>query len=308
MTSSDGKNRADVAIVGGGPAGLQAAMVLARTRKRVVVFDAPSPPRNAASHGVHNFMGVEGMLPREIRERVWEQIDRYELAELRHEEVTDLDIDESGLFTVTAGDSEPLTVRRVILATGYRDLHPEIEGFHEARGDTIIPCPFCDGYENRDRIWGIVVNDPFEAMHFPAMAQNWTTRIKVIVNNTAIELDSTVEQQLDELGIPIHRGPITQIEQRGGKVEAVTLAAGERVEVETLLWTPPDEPVDLVKRLIARFNLEVNEMGHLATDETRQTRIEGLYAVGDVRGWTGAIESAAEGSMAASMIVHGWFS
>ncbi|MBL8165572.1 MAG: NAD(P)/FAD-dependent oxidoreductase, partial [Anaerolineae bacterium] len=73
----------DVAIIGGGPAGLQAALMLARTRRRVLVFDSPEPPRNAASHGVHNFVGLDGLLPAEIREQAWKQIAVYNSAELR---------------------------------------------------------------------------------------------------------------------------------------------------------------------------------------------------------------------------------
>jgi thioredoxin reductase len=74
----------DVAILGGGPAGLQAALVLSRTRKKIIVFDAPEPPRNAASHGVHNFLGLDGLLSIDIREIAWKQIDKYDSAEFRH--------------------------------------------------------------------------------------------------------------------------------------------------------------------------------------------------------------------------------
>ena len=88
----------DVAVIGGGPAGLQAALVLARTRKDVVVFDAPTPPRNDASHGVHNFVGLDGLLPQEIRDRAWQQIDVYESARLVRDAVQSVTrSDESGL-------------------------------------------------------------------------------------------------------------------------------------------------------------------------------------------------------------------
>ena len=297
----------DVAIVGGGPAGLQAALVLARTRKKVVVFDAPIPPRNAASHGVHNFLGLDGMLPAEIRERAWQQIEVYQHAELRQERVTDIDQDGNGHFIITAEESGQLIAKKVILALGYHDVHPDIDGFAEAWANTIIPCPFCDGYENRDRIWAVVANFEMEATHFPKMVQNWTQRIKIILNNTGIQLDPTFEQELTGMGMPIHRGAITAIEQTDGKVEGVTLNTGERIEVETLLWTPPEEQSSLVKKLISKFDLETNEMGHLKTDQTQKTKIKGLYAAGDVQGWSGAIEAAMAGNMAASVIVHGWY-
>ena len=146
----------DVAIVGSGPAGMQAALVLARTRKKIVVFDDLQPPRNAASHGVHNFLGLDGLLPAEIRRISWEQIDRYKSVELRRDRVVDIRRGDNGHFLVTSDQGDEVTARHVILAFGYHDVHPDVPGFAECWGDTIIPCPFCDGYENRDRTWGIV--------------------------------------------------------------------------------------------------------------------------------------------------------
>ncbi len=211
----------DVAIIGGGPAGMQAALVLARTRKKVVVFDAPAPPRNAASHGVHNFLGLDGMLPAEIREQAWQQINLYNHAELRRELVTDVDQGDNGDYVISTKEGGRLTTRIVILTLGYHDVFPDIDGFVEAWANTIIPCPFCDGYENRDRIWAVVANYEMEATHFPKMVQNWTQRIKIILNNVDIELDPAFEQEMIELGISIHRGEIDTIEQTDGKVEAV---------------------------------------------------------------------------------------
>ena len=85
------------------------------------------------------------------------------------------------------------------------------------------------------------------------------------------------------------------------------LDTGERVDDETLLWTPPEEQSDLVKKLIDRFGLELNEMGYLKTDEQQETNMKGIYAAGDVQGSSGGIEAAVAGSVAASTIVHRWY-
>ena len=207
----------DVAIIGGGPAGLQAALVLARTRKRIVVFDDPQPSRNAASHGVHNFIGVEGLLPSEIHRVAWEQIDRYQSAELRHERIVDVRHDHNAGFLVTNDQGDEVNARHVILAFGYHDLPPDIPGFASCWGDTIIPCPFCDGYENRDRTWGIVGASADEVSSFPLMAQNWSSDIKVILAAEA-ELPPAYEAQLGQLSIPVHRGTIIEIHHERGKV------------------------------------------------------------------------------------------
>ena len=296
----------EVAIIGGGPAGMQAGLVLARTRKKIVVFDDPQLPRNAASHGVHNFLGLDGLSPSEIRRIAWEQINRYDSAELRHERIVDIRRDDNGDFLVINDPGDMVTPRHVILALGYHDIHPNIPGFAECWGDTIIPCPFCDGYENRDRAWGIVGSSADEISSFPLMAQNWTSDIKVILAADA-ELDAAYEAQLGELGIPIHYGSITEIHHNDGKVHAVTLDSGELVEVGTLLWTPPERPSPLVQNLVDNLGLELNEYGHVAANEMQQTNVDRLWAVGDVQGWTGAIESANAGSMAAFFMVHGWY-
>ena len=298
-------NRLDVAIIGSGPAGMQAALVLARTHKNVVVFDDLRPPRNAASHGVHNFLGLDGLLPAEIRRIAWKQIDRYKSAELRSQCIVDIRHDDNGDFLVTNDQGDEVIARHVILAFGYHDLHPTIPGFAETWGDTIIPCPFCDGYENRDRTWGIVAASAVEMSGFPLMAQNWTTHIKVILAADA-ELDGSYEAQLGELGIPVHRGNITEIHQEDGKVHAVTLDSGERVDVGTLLWTPPEKPSPLVQNLVDNLDLERNEDGHISANEMQQTNIDRLWAAGDVQGWAGGIESASGGGKAAFLIVKGW--
>lgn len=300
------RERIDVAIVGSGPAGMQAALVLARTRKEVVVFDDPQPPRNAASHGVHNFLGLEGLLPADIRRTAWEQIDRYKSAQLRRERVVDIRHDDSGDFLVTNDRGDKVTARHLILAIGYHDAHPDVPGFAECWGDTIIPCAFCDGYENRDRTWGIVGSSGDEISSFPLMAQNWTSDIKVFLAADA-QLAPRYTAQLSELGIPVHRGSITAVLHEGGKVEAVILDGGERVGVGTLLWVPPEHPSPLVQVLVDNLGLELNENGHVAANQMQQTNIDRLWAAGDVQGWTGSIESANAGGMAAFFITHGWY-
>jgi thioredoxin reductase len=160
----------DIAILGGGPAGLQAALVLSRTRKKIIVFDDPEPPRNAASHGVHNFLGLDGLLPTEIRKTAWKQIDKYGSAHLRKQKIVNVN-KEDGIFVITDDNETSIRAKKVVLAVGYHDVYPDIHGFVECWADTIILCPFCDGYENRDRVWGIVVNSKVELERFPKMAQ-----------------------------------------------------------------------------------------------------------------------------------------
>jgi thioredoxin reductase len=302
----------DVAIIGGGPAGLQAALILARTRKRVIVFDAPEPPRNAASHGVHNFVGLDGLTPAEIREQAWRQIDVYNSAELRRERVVDVQSDVENGFTVIGESGVFITARHVILALGYRDVYPDIPGFRECWGDTIIACPFCDGYENRDRVWAIVAASQLTLAHLPHLYQmrmyrNWTEESRLIVASQ-FQIEDELRTTMTAQGIAVHQGDIVEVHHTAGKVEAVTLNTGEKVEVGTLWWRPDETPQPLTEKIIAHFSLELNEQGYLKTDAQHQTAVKGLWAVGDVRGWASALGAAYQASEAAYAITRLWYS
>lgn len=296
----------DVAIVGGGPAGLQAALVLARTRKRVVVFDDPTPPRNAASRGVHNFLGLDGLTPDEIRDRGWTEIGRYGTARLERRTVTSIDRDAPDGEFVIDTEAGRWSARHVLLACGYRDVYPDIDGFAQCWAHTIIPCPFCDGYENRDRTWGIVPSMVEELEVFPSMVRNWTVD-RLVIAPRDVEVTAAREAELRASGVPVHRGDIVGLTHERGELSALTLDNGHTVAVGTLLWTPAERPTTLVTDLVERLGLALDAHGHVAVDEFQRTNIDRLWAAGDVQGWTGAIEAATHGSMAAAMIVHGWY-
>lgn len=297
----------DVAVIGGGPAGLQATLMLARTRKKIIVFDDPQPPRNGASHGVHNFLGVDGLRPAQIREIAWQQIDVYQSAELREERVVNIEKGADNCFQIIGDSGTSIRARQVILAFGYRDVHPDIAGFAECWADTIISCPFCDGYENRDRTWGIVARSAMEAIHFPMMLPNWTSDIKLLLQS-GVTLEPDYEQTLINAGIAIHRGDITQIHHTGSKLEAVTLENGERVEVGTLLWIPPKQPLPLIQTLVDQLGLELDADGFVKTNEMQQTNIDRLWAAGDVQNArSGALHAAWTSNIVASMMIKGWY-
>jgi thioredoxin reductase len=298
----------DIAILGGGPAGLQTALVLSRTRKKIIVFDTPEPPRNTASHGVHNFLGLDGLLPMDIRKIAWEQINKYNSAELRKEKIVNVIKEKDEKFVITSDNESSIRAKKVILAVGYYDVYPDIPGFIECWGDTIISCPFCDGYENKDRIWGIVVNSKTQLDLFPKMIQNWTSKIKVFLSPN-IEIESVYQNELSKLNISVCRGIITKVNHSSTKVESVSLESGENIQVDTLLWIPQVKPIQLIQRLIINFGLELNEQGYIKTNEKLQTNVKGLYAAGDVKGSSpiGALAAAYNGGIAATSIVHEWY-
>ncbi|MFN8373643.1 MAG: NAD(P)/FAD-dependent oxidoreductase [Anaerolineae bacterium] len=300
------QTQSDVAIIGGGPAGLQVALMLARTRRRVMVFDAPEPPRNAASHGVHNFVGLDGLTPAEIREQAWKQIAVYNTAELRSQRVVDVQSNAEYDFLVTDETGLSIAVKHVVLALGFRDVYPDIPGFAACWGTTIIACPYCDGYENRDRAWGLVASSSQALEHMPQIYRNWTSQAKLIVP-PELPLDDEQHAALTAQGMAIHRGKIVEVQHTANRVEAVTLDTGEQVAVDTLWWRPDETPQPLTTKIITHFNLELDKNGYIKTDGQHQTAVHGLWAVGDVRGWAGALGAAYQASQAAVAISRSWY-
>ncbi|MEQ8671857.1 MAG: NAD(P)/FAD-dependent oxidoreductase [Aggregatilineales bacterium] len=299
-------NHYDIAVIGGGPAGLEATLVLARTRKRIIVFDDPQPPRNAASHGVHNLLGLDGLRPAEIREIAWKQIAVYQSAELCHEQVINIEKLNNGEFYVIGDEGTSISAKHVILAVGYRDVYPNIPGFAECWADTIIPCPYCDGYENRDRAWGIVASSVRKAHHFPPLVQNWTSDTKLLLQAN-VSIDSNYQDKLIASGISVHKGGITQIYHIDGRVKAVSLDTGEEVAVGTLLWIPPKKPLPLVHTLIENLGLEIDDEGHAKTDTIQQTNVTNLWAVGDVQNGRWALDAIYTGGKVANIIIKDWY-
>ena len=234
--------------------------------------------------------------------------EKYNSAELRKEKIVNVNKEEDGIFVITADNQTSIRAKKVVLAVGYHDVYPDIPGFIECWADTIIPCPFCDGYENRDRVWGIVTNSKMQLYLFPKMVQNWTSKIKVFITPN-IEIESPYQDKLYELNIPVYRGIIKKVNHSSTKVESVSFESGEKIQVNTLLWIPQVKPIHLIQRLIENFGLELNEQGYIKTDEKLQTNVKGLYAAGDVKGSSpiGALAAAYNGGIAATSIVHEWY-
>lgn len=296
-------NQYDVAIVGGGPAGLQAALILARIRKRVIVFDSPEPPRNAVSHGVHNFVGLDGLTPRQIRDQAWGQIDSYQSAEHHIQHIIDIQANTEGQFLVMGADGSNITAEHVILANGFKDIYPQVEGFLDCWGNTILMCPYCDGYENRDRVWGLVMTSDADLAHKPLLYRHWTTSAKCIIA-PEVALSSEREAQLTAQGLSVHRGTIAQVHHEAGKVNAVTLDTGERITVQTLWWTLAHEPQPLTAQVIANLDLALEDNGTIKTDPFYETSTPKLWAVGDIKGWATALGAAHAGAQAAYAITR----
>ncbi|MFD7785545.1 NAD(P)/FAD-dependent oxidoreductase [Streptomyces nojiriensis] len=294
----------DTVIVGGGPAGLTAALALTRYRHRTLVAQSPAPPRNQASRGLHGMIGLEGATPAEVRARAWRELDAYGLAERREAAAGDVTRAEDGGFHVALGDGTTAWARTVLLATGVVDVHPAgVEGFAECWGRTVIHCPFCIGWENADRTWGLVADDPDHAATAARAFSAWSADV-IAIAPPGMARAAETRRTLRAAGSDLVEGEIVRLHHRDGDLHTVETADGTLLARQTLLWSPPQRQVPLVDRLTTTLGLARDEAGFLTVGPDRQTRVPGLYAAGDLttRWEQGAVNAAGAGAAAADAI------
>ena len=288
----------DVVIIGGGPSGLSAALALGRARKRVLLLDA-GPRRNAAAKHIHNFVSRDGTPPDEFRRVAREQLATYPGVELRDAHVESVSGDRGAFRVAAAG--ETVEARRILLATGMVDEMLPIDGFRELWGEAIFQCPYCHGWEEKDRAWGYLAL-PTNAAHFLPFAlqlRGWTRDLTVFTND-AFEIPSEMEAKLVAASVRIERSSTSRPVRSDQGLEGVELAGGGRVGCEVLFAHPPQRQVDLVQTL----GLELDDDGLVVVDPmTRQTSIPGIFASGDLTTrMQAALAAAATGLQAAAMM------
>ncbi|MBF6180053.1 NAD(P)/FAD-dependent oxidoreductase [Nocardia otitidiscaviarum] len=291
----------DTVIVGGGPAGLTAAMALTRYRRRTLVVESPEPPRNAASHGIHGLIGLDGISPAQLRARTWAELDAYGLATRADTTADDITRDEGG-FTVTLGDGGRARAATVLLATGMVDIHPDIDGLAACWGRTVIHCPFCVGEENADRTWAVMAGDPDFAAMIPTAFRAWTSDV-VVIAPPELERADEIRSRLREQGSDLIQGEIARFAHRDGDLSAIEFTDGRALARQTLLWHLPQRQVPLITRLSETLGLTLDSDGLVTVDRSQRTSIDGLYAAGDLTTlYQGAMNSAGAGAAAADAI------
>ncbi|MFP2906177.1 NAD(P)/FAD-dependent oxidoreductase [Pyxidicoccus sp. 3LFB2] len=289
----------DVLIVGGGPAGLNAALALGRGRKKVLLCDA-GPPRNAAAEHMFTFLSRDGTPPKEMRRIGREQLRPYDV-EVR--DVRVLSLERLGSrFRVELEGGGRVDVRRVVLTTGMVDVLPELPGYRELWGKAIFQCPYCHGWEIQDRPWGVLA--PVEPMvDFGAFLTGWTRDVMVFTEG-AFAVSADKRAMLERAGVRLEERRIRRFIPRadGQGMEAVELEDGARVPREFLFARPPQRQVALVQQL----GLALDEQGYVKVSAQMETSVPGIYAGGDLTTpIQGAIMAAAAGMFAAASANHG---
>jgi thioredoxin reductase len=293
-----GDQQYEVVIVGGGPAGLAAALALGRARRPVLLCDA-GERRNARAVHVHNFVTRDGTPPEDFRRIGREQLAAYRSVAIRHDRVQSI-AGERGAFEVRLGTGTA-RARRVLLCTGMVDELPPVEGFAALWGHSVFQCPYCHGWEVQDRRWGYWPRaaDLNHAIAFALQALHWTGDL-VLFTAGAFELPAEARTTLEAAGIRVVTAPIARLVGRDDQLHAIELADGQSVPCDALFAHPPQRHVELV----AGLRLDLDDQGYVRVDPaTRETSIPGIHAAGDLTTrMQAAIHAAAAGTHAASMI------
>jgi thioredoxin reductase len=287
------REEAEVVIVGGGPAGLSAALVLGRCRRRVVLFDS-GRYRNAPSHALHGFLTREGISPDEFRRLAREEIARYQTVQVRQATVVDVVREHESSFVVHSTDGPPVRCQKLLLATGLNDALPEVAGADALLGEGLYTCPYCDAWELRDQ--PLATYDR-HGRYSVTLAQ-WSRNL-VICTDGAAEIDEETQREIAELRLEVDQRRIARFERAGHDV-LVVFEDGATLQRRAVFVNGDCHPQS---NLPEKLGCEMDERGGVCADRHECTSVQGVYVAGDAsRDALQAIVAAGEGASAAIAI------
>lgn len=270
---TDNKNF-DVIIIGGSYAGLSSAMALGRALRNVLIIDSGLPCNRQTPHS-HNFITQDGIKPSEIAQKAKEQVLNYNTVKFHNDFAVRGKKTENG-FEITTKTGEMFSSKKLIFATGIKDIMPDIKGFSECWGISVIHCPYCHGYEFRNQKTGIFANGE-RAFHVTSLVNNLTDDITILTSGKA-EFTTEQSAKLNKHNIQIVEREITEIEHENGNIKNVIFKDGSKMNFNAVYASVPfkqhsDIPVDL--------GCELTEQGYIKVDNFQKTTIKGIFACGD---------------------------
>ena len=290
--------RYDVAVIGGGPAGLAAALWLARYLHKVVVVDS-GDPRNWETRGINGYLGHQGIRSPELRAIGRRECESFGVTFV--DGMVEHALNETGeLFALHLETGPPIEARRILLAIGLKDVRPNIPGLDKCYGETVHVCPDCDGYETRDKKT-VVIGKGRKAVGMALALTTWTRAIVICTNGEKPDMEQELLNQLKVLNIPVLDSPIECVRSKESEITALELAGGMSLDCERLYFAIGQYPAD---DFGAQLGCKRDEMGRVVIDDRNHTSVLNVFAAGDIApGPQIAIGAAASGAVAA-MAIH----
>ncbi len=286
----------DCVIVGAGPAGLNAALVLGRARRRVLVLDG-GRPRNYATHEMHGVLGHDGLDPAELRARGRMELGRYGV------EVVDAEVQTAelleGAVRLASARGEDRT-RTVLLATGMLDQVPDIPGFDDVWGTSAHTCPYCDGFEHRDERLAVLAAGA-RGEHLAVVLRQWSADV-VLLSNGPHDLSADQRARVDALGIPIMETPVVALESdEKGRLGRVRFDSGETLERDALFFYVGWQLRNDVARTLG---CELRDDGSVVVDAGQATTVNRVYAAGNCADPRALVPAAAGSGTTAAVAIN----
>lgn len=289
-------NNFDVIIVGGSYAGLSSALALGRSLRNVLIIDSGLPCNQQTPHS-HNFITHDGEAPVTIAEKARLQVLNYPTVRLHNGFAVSGKKTETGFIIKTLEGLE-FTSNKLIFATGITDIMPEIMGFYQCWGISVIHCPYCHGYEFRNQKTAIMANGE-RAFHLASLVHNLTKQVSIITSGKA-EFTNEQRNKLQFHNIPVIEKKIQEVIHENGHLTSIVFEDDETLELNVLYAAVPFKQHSNIP---AELSCELTEMGHLKTDAFQKTTIAGIYACGDSTSMMRSVSYAvATGGIAGSMV------
>ena len=288
----------DVIIIGGSAAGLAAAMTLGRALKNVLLIDSGKPCNRFTPYS-HNFLTNDGKQPAEIMETARKEVKQYPTIHF----LDDLAIAASGTdhdFNITTANNGQVKAKKLLFATGIKDLMPLISGFDQCWGVSIIHCPYCHGYEFSGQATGILMNGA-AAVDFSMFIRNWTDQLTLFTNGPST-LTEEEHANLSAAGIHINENKISEFSHQSGQLQQVNFEDGSHQLIDAVYARLPFEQHCELPELM---QCQMTESGHIQVDDFKKTTVAGIYAAGDNTTQFRSVAMAVfGGNLAGAMLNH----
>jgi thioredoxin reductase len=284
-------------IIGGGSAGLSAALLLGRSLRKVTVINS-GKPRNWSAEQAHNLLGREGINPLDLLATGRKEISQFSHVEMIDKKAISVKSIPQG-FRVILEDETELEGEKLLLATGVVDKLPSIPGLEAFWGKNAFGCPYCHGYEVKDAPLAVYIQDAKQAYDFALLVSNWSKDL-ILLTDGAKALTDLQAQHLKELSIAIYEQPIKSFKGQPGEKIIVELANGATLERKGLFFRGK---IEQGASFAQDIGCEITEQGFIKVDSSQRTTVPGVYAVGDMTTPIASVANAiAQGVMAGVMI------